>query len=366
MARGAGNPTRIESMVDEFDDRDDDYDDDSTADPSGDSPSDDDADPDRGGDSDAGAAAGGADDDADQDDPAAVKDEPDKADPRSEMRALPNGLLQDKQGNLIHPKTGQIIARAGSERRLFERGQRMQTELEQRGNRIQQLEHQLNETRVLNDMPRELNLSTEDLRVGLPLVSEFIKNPVEGARKIIEMVAGMGHNISEIFGNNAGDTIEMRAVARMLDERLKPLQELQTQRTQAAKDVEQRTAAQSKVREFFDSHENAEMHAEVINDLIGRRWQGGDESFTPEKAYYELRVYAAQHGLDWNKPLKPQLEHQASASNGRPSQPDSTSRGPRSLPNGHRGNTSQRSVRETEYADPMDSWEDIIRRSMPR
>lgn len=285
--------------------------------------------------------------------------------PADDMRKLPNGLLQDKQGNLVHPQTGAIIARAGESRRHYERAQRIQSQLDQTSTRVTQLQQQLEQTRVLNDMPRTLGLSNEDLQVALPLVGEFVKNPLVAARKIVEMVASMGHNLSDILGQGADGSIEMAAVSRMLDERLKPLKEIETQRTQAQNAEAERTRAEQAVQDFFNSHENAEMHAQEIDNLIGIRVAQGDKNITPEKAYYELQVFAAQNGLDFSRPLKPQVEALQRA-NGQ--QTDTShrhqTRSNRSLPNGRGG--APRTMAETEFADSNAGWDDIIKGALSR
>lgn len=305
-----------------------------------------------------------ADDDDNSSDPSADSrtNTNDKVDGKSakqddELRPLPGNFAQDARGNL-YDRNGNLLARAGSERRLYERNVRMKVDLDQLTTRNQQLEQQLRNNTALGEEPRRLGLDAEDMRVGLPIVAEFKKNPVQAARNVLEMVMGMGHDLSEILGSNAKDAVEMKAISRMLDERLAPLQQLTQSTEQQQRERRIHQQAEQEIERFFDEHENSRMHAQAIDNLIGRR-----PDLSPEKAYYELRLFAANNGLDFNRPLAPQLQalQQSSARDG--SNNRQTTRNAPPMANGVRG-TRQVSIPEGEAVDAKASWDDIIRRSM--
>ena len=274
-----------------------------------------------------------------------------------ELRPLPGNFAQDARGNL-YDRNGNLLARAGSERRLYERNVRMKADLDQLTQKNQQLEHQLRTTVGLGEEPRRLGLEAEDMRVGLPIIAEFKRNPVQAARNVLEMVMGMGHNLSEILGENAKDAVEMKAISRMLDERLAPLQQITQSTEQQRREALIQQEAEREIERFFDEHENSRMHAQAIDNLIGRR-----PELTPEKAYYELRLFAVNNGLDFNKPLAPQLQalQQSSARDG--SNNRQTTRSAPPMANGARSNR-QLAMPEAEAVDSKASWDDIIRRSM--
>jgi hypothetical protein len=274
-----------------------------------------------------------------------------------ELRPLPGNFAQDARGNL-YDRNGNLLARAGSERRLYERNVRMKADLDQLTQRNQQLENALRQNTNLGEEPRRLGLEAEDMRVGLPIIAEFKRNPVQAARNVLEMVMGMGHDLSEILGGNAKDAVEMKAISRMLDERLAPLQQITQSVDQQKREQRIQQQAEQEIERFFDEHENSRMHAQAIDNLIGRR-----PDLTPEKAYYELRLFAANNGLDFNKPLAPQLQalQQSSVRDGSNNRQQTRSAPP--MANGVRG-TRQVSMPEGEAVDAKASWDDIIRRSM--
>lgn len=277
-----------------------------------------------------------------------------------QLQPVRGGLFADQQGNIVDPRNGAVLARAGSERRMFERSVRVQGEMERVGQELQQTRQNLERVNYLNDLPRKYQLGTDEVEAGLGIVAEFKKNPVEAARKVVELAASMGHNVSDILGKNAGDAIEMKAINRMLEEKLAPvLAPLQQQRETARV----RQQAEQQLNSFLDQHDFAETHLPAINSLMGQH-----PDMSPQKAYYEIRSFAQQHGLDFSKPLKPQIaaiaaqQQQPGAGqrgNGQaPRQPAS-----RPMPNGSAG-YSARSTSEADFAPASSSWEDIIRGSM--
>lgn len=272
------------------------------------------------------------------------------------LRPVPGGLFQDVKGNLVDAK-GNILARAGSERRLFERSQRQGAVLSEQQNTIQQLTQERDQLNRMIDQPRALGLDMNDLAVGYPIISEFKKNPVEAAKKIVEMVLGMGHNLNEILGQDAGSSVEMSAIQRMLDQRLAPLNQIEEQRTARIKEQENARAAEAAITRFVDEHENAGIHLEAIDNLIGR-----NRGMTPERAYFEIRGFAQKHGLDFSKPLAPQIEAVARAQNREQPQRRQSPRNI-AMPNG-RGRPSVQTMQQGESASATDSWGDIIQRAI--
>lgn len=271
----------------------------------------------------------------------------------SDVKRLANGLHTDAKGNIVDPRDGTIIARAGSERRLFEKNVRMQGELTNAGTRVQELERNLAQVQFLNDIPRQYGLTNDDVQSALALSTVFKKDPVSAAKKVLEMALAAGHNLSEILGEG-GDAIELKAVSQMLDQRLAPLTQRQQQESEANR---ARVEAERGVRAFFDAHEYAEEHGPVIDRLMGQ-----NPSLSPEKAYYELKLFATKHGLDFSQPLAPQIARMQSR--GRGAQPNRQGNQPRqrSMPNG-RGSvpTVTRRVNDTDQFDPRNSWDDIIK-----
>lgn len=280
-------------------------------------------------------------------------------DQQQSLRRLPNGTFQDQHGNLTD-QNGRIIAKAGSERRLFEKTARMTENMQQKDQQIAQLQQQLSQVQMIGGLDKQYGLDQEDLRVGMPIIAEFKKDPVQAARNVLQMVMGMGHNLSTILGQEAKDAVEMGAIQRMLDQKLAPLQKIEQSAAQQQEAQRQQSYVEQQIREFTDSHEYATVHMDAIDNLLGRR-----PELTPERAYYEIRMFAMQHGLDFAKPLGPQIEA-LNAQNDDQQQNTrqipvnrQTVRQQRPMPNGV---SSQRNapLAEVEEAEPSSDWGSII------
>lgn len=278
---------------------------------------------------------------------------------QEEIRRLPNGLHQDTKGNLVDPRDGTIIARAGSERRLFEKNMRMQSEITTRDTRITDLNRQIADVNFLNGIPKQYGLSTEDVQRALALSAVFKQNPIEAAKSVLEMVLAQGHNITDILGDKAENAIEMRAVQQMLDQRLAPLTERQKAEREA---TEARTRAEDGLNKFIADHEYSDVHLVELDRLMG-----SNPDLTPERAYYELRLFSERNGLDFSQPLGPQIARQSQgnrgARNGNRNEPPRTQT--RSMPNGRSAPTTVRNMSDTDQYNPRDSWDDILRQVMP-
>lgn len=275
-----------------------------------------------------------------------------EVDAPSKFRALPGGLFADQKGNIVDPRTGQIIARAGSERRLYERGVRVQAELENRGERLIALQKELADVKFLDDMPRKLSLTNDEVFDGLNLVAKFKTDPVGAAKDVLALVAAQGHNISDITGGQVGDAVELNAIKRMLDERLAPiLGEHQSKQRTAEVDKQ----AVKKLNEFFDTHEHSTLHVDILNKTVG-----DNPGMTPEKAYYELKLWCAKNQLDFTKELAPQIHRMREQRN----RQQTPARQQRPMANGRGRGQNTRDLHEPDYADPKSSWDDILKSIM--
>lgn len=274
------------------------------------------------------------------------------------LRPVPGGFLQDKNGNLYNAQ-GQMIARAGSERRLFERSQRQGAILEEQKSTIERLAQENQQYKQAMEQPSRLGITPEDLAVGYPIIADFKRDPVGAARKMVEMVLGMGHNLQDIIGGDAGQSLDMKAVSRMLEDRLAPLNEIGKVRAQQQQQEQQRRASEAAIARFVDEHEHSGIHLDAIDSLIGK-----NPGMSPERAYFEIRDFARKYNLDFSKPLGPQVANMRQA--GAPNRDASQRRqSPRNipLPNG-RSRPAVRNMDQGNSASATDTWDSIINRAL--
>lgn len=204
-------------------------------------------------------------------------------------------LGSDAQGNLVDGQ-GNIVARAGKERRLWERVQRYEHfEVPELRKQVEQLTQQQAQTQVLNNVPQQLGLSNEDVLQGMRLIASYKKDPVATINYILTEARAAGHNIQ---GQDQG-RIDLAAVSRLLDERLKPITE---DRAAHQRQQEVQAQAEREYNDFITRFPDAVPHEDVIARLLQR-----DTRLSPEAAYYQLRLFAQQNGLNWNQPLQPQV-----------------------------------------------------------
>jgi hypothetical protein len=263
-----------------------------------------------------------------------------------------SGQFVDAQGNIV-TREGLIIAKAGRERRDYERFMKVSGNAQQMSQRAQQLEQELQQVQFLNNVPRQYGLSNDDVALGLDVARRMKAGDLLGiAREFVALAASKGVNISQIVGEKAGDAIDMAAVRAMLDERLAPLTQGQRQSQQ---EVEAEQVARQRYEQFVNDNEYADVHGDVIVATMQRN------GVSMQAAYNQVRDFAIANRLDFSIPLGPQIE--ALARRQQTQQPSMTQQRP--LP------SSSASTREVgvqtpsvQYADPDDDWGSIIRNAM--
>ena len=276
--------------------------------------------------------------------PAAKSKEPAQEELR---RQGPN--FADKHGNLVDPNTRQIIAKAGVERKLWEKWQRTNTVLQDTAAKLAAYEKREQEATSFHSLLKESNLTTEEFGNAINVAIKYKSDPVAAAKMVLEQVLALGHNVTDILGADAGNAIEMSAVQRMLDKRLAPIIEPLTQK----REQEERTReAQAAFDRFLVEHEYADVHLGAIDELIGR-----NPDLSPQKAYRALLLFANKHKLDFSQPLGPQLNSASAKPTNRQEQPSNR----KPFPN---GSIVEQQPLETDEFSTSSSWDEIVKRSM--
>jgi len=204
-------------------------------------------------------------------------------------------LGSDAQGNLID-QAGNVIAKAGKERRLWERVQRYEHfEVPQMRQQVQALTSEAAQREVLNNVPRQLGLSDEETLQGMRLIASYKKDPVATINYILTEARSAGHNLQ---GVGQGQ-VDLAAINRLLDQRLSPLLE---DRETAQRQTKANEEAQTQYNDFITRFPDAVTHESVLAGLLQR-----DPRLTAESAYYQLKLWVQEHGLNWNQPLQAQV-----------------------------------------------------------
>lgn len=270
-------------------------------------------------------------------------------DPKANLRPLRDGsgYVNDK-GDIVD-KDGGIIATSGMARRMHEQLGRARARVESLENENNQLRQQASTSTAIQNYAQKVGLEDQDVIQALDYTRRIAQGDVGGvAKDIVTFALSQGVNLTDIVGNEVGDSVEMRAMRAMLAEQLQPV----TSQAQAQQQAQQ-TAQQVRQQyvHFIQNHPHADQHEEAIANLHKR------EGITLSQAYTELRVWATRHGLDFSQPLGPQIEARRKQGGSNQQQPG---RSQKPMPNGAitRGNGTSPAV---PMADPNDSWDKILR-----
>lgn len=275
--------------------------------------------------------------------------------------ANPNGytrvghLFADKAGNIVNSQ-GRVIAAKGEAARHWVN---MSKQAGQAQQLARQLELQRNETqrhgdliaraREVAELPQRLGISPQDYNEGVALLANWNKDPVGVAREVVSRTLAMGHNVTDILGNSAGNALEMGAIRQLINEATRG-QRQQEQTTAARQQQEQQGRQQ--YEQFVMRYPDAETHGDAIANLMNTH------QLSAVEAYHEVRNFATKHGLDFSHPLAPQIQQtRAQQSNGNGQRSPQTQRAP--MVNGASGGRSTMTT-ETEYADPNTDWSSIL------
>lgn len=214
------------------------------------------------------------------------------------LRPLGDGTFADAKGNITDDK-GKVIAESGFAARMYNANKRMKTQLEERTQQLNEIASSVGELKSLATSIRSYNLENTEVAQALDLAGRMKRGDHVGvAKEVLAMIVAQGYNITDLLGGDVGDTVEMKAIQRMLDERLAPITRQEQSRV---REQEVQTTAMRQYQQFVSQNEHAEVHADVIAALAKR------DGITVQTAYNRLLETAYQNGLDFSQPLRPQI-----------------------------------------------------------
>lgn len=279
--------------------------------------------------------------------------------------ALLNGLAdplkappqRDAQGRIVD-KDGNVIAASRNERREMYNFNRLRLAADKISQHRDQLLRENQQLREIREMPGRLGLNMDQVSEAMEFRAKLERDPVATVRDIVARVMGNGYTMEQLFGADAPGYINSQLVSRQLDDRLRPLTErfATEQREERIRDNAHRA-----MTDFLEQHEHADVHGDAIAHIVQT-----NEGMTPEKAYYELRLWAQTNGFDFSKPLREQvaahLEQRNGNGGGQRQQQQPPRRAAPSTPGGLRApnGVPQVSARENSYAAPDASYRDIV------
>lgn len=218
---------------------------------------------------------------------------------QAELTPLQGGVFADKQGNIVSAD-GKLIAEKGFAARMHQQNQRFRQQNETLTNELTELRTRHTELRSLDESMRRGGINADEMAQALDFATRYKKGDVLGiAKEIVALAMAAGHNATDLLGKDVGDSIDMRGVKAMLDERLGPIGK---QRQDEERVAQQRKIATENYNRFVTDNEFAEVHGDAIVRMAKA------ENISMQVAYNRLFQFAASNGFDFALPLGPQIE----------------------------------------------------------
>lgn len=289
----------------------------------------------------------------------------------------PEGWLNsDAQGNLVDA-SGKIVARAGSERRLYESTIRARHELSQERQartelygQYQQLQQQVQQLQQRAQMHRQYGLDDAEMQEGLGFLQQWKQNPLQVAEQVLTTLGAQGYDLSTLIGQfiQVGEDGQVRVAPRqqqpnvhqMVNQAVQPYVQQQNQQRQIE---EARTRLQQEAVNAANNflmnpnYPYARVHEETLARMIQR---DTSRSLTPEGAYAQLAQFAATNGLDLSQPLAPQIR----ARQQQQQQPQQPQQRQPSLTPGNAGPSNVNAMNQPPVNSADDDYNSIVRQAM--
>jgi len=222
---------------------------------------------------------------------------PDRRQQRQQGEAAPRPFARsaevqpDGNGNLVDPHTGQVVAKAGREAALYQRGFKsgegakvggLTYRLQQRENQLRQvieagrqLNTEVQQLRSHSEALKQFNLQPNDMLAAAKLYNDLKTKPAEALRALLTRAAASGTNVAElgIQGVNGADAKslidlvreEIQKATQPISEQNQKTQESERQRQQQQ---EQERRAQEEVESFFAENQDAQKYMPVFQRVL--------------------------------------------------------------------------------------------------
>lgn len=205
--------------------------------------------------------------------------------------AVTQEVAPSTQEEVIDPKQF-----AGAPRRIIEKQDARIRELQSQTETIHRAYTELQaKMSGYDQMAGNMGLSGEEVSYASQLLKAYKENPKTVIEHLLTDARQRGIALDDL---GVGGAIDTRAIQQMLDQRLAPIT---NQYQQQVEQRNQQQAVEREVHQFIAAHPYADVHQDVLANMIER----GTE---PQTAYWQLKAAVTEHGLDFTKPLRPQYE----------------------------------------------------------
>ena len=274
---------------------------------------------------------------------------------RSAARKFGNLFQSDQQGN-IYDTNGALIAKQGAQRAVFHR---MYPQVEAMSRELNGVRETIKNYENANEIAKREGLSLDEHGAALQMFAQWKKDPVKTLSTLLTLAEQGGRDISAIRQSTGPAVSDIRSVIQeVVQEAIKPFSFLTQQQEQQREQQELLESVQTEYAAFIEDFPDAKIHEQAIANVMR------DKGVPNREAYFALRTFAAENGLDWKQPLAEQLVARNSKQQQRNPSGDGQNR--RLPPMGGRNRSEATHVANgsMDQANADDSWDAIARQSM--
>jgi hypothetical protein len=193
---------------------------------------------------------------------------------------------------------GNIIAKAGAERRFYEENVKLKRDKEIFNTKVlptlkENYNNMLAKVQAYDETFKALradDLTPDDIQTGLELVRQWKKSPADTMKFLLTQAKSYGINID---GVNSG--VDAAAINQMLDQKLQPFIQEREKREQ---ERQIQVKAKRTYDDFMSKYPDAINHTDELAYLYKR-----NPNMSLDAIYYQLRNHYAENGYDFNTPL---------------------------------------------------------------
>ncbi len=203
-----------------------------------------------------------------------------------------------------------------------------------------------------NTLAKKEGLSLDEHGAALQMFVQFKKDPVKTLQTLLTHAEQSGRDISAIRQSTGPSMADFRStLEEVVDARLKRFDFITEQQERQREQASLAEEVQTQYAEFIEQFPDARVHEAAIANVMR------DKGVNEREAYYAIRAFAAERGLDWKQPLAEQLVAQEQRRN-----PSGDGKNRQKLPPmGGRGRIESNHVAagSREQANANDSWDKI-------
>lgn len=216
----------------------------------------------------------------------------------------PSGRLPANNNGDLVDRNGQVVAKAGNERRFYEAARNAQVDATRLRADNERVSTELKAFRDAAVLPQQLGLVPVEVANAMQFMAHFKSDPLGAAKKVFAELQAMGHNLEGITGS-----VDMAAIKQMVNDAVSPFV---ADRSTVQRQQEIATAVDTEIAQVFNQFDWAQHQEEALQDVLR-----ADPNLSLRDAAMLTENFALRNRYDLTKPLRAQ--HLA-ATSGQPQQ----------------------------------------------